>query len=283
MRIMRRRHACIALAGAAGALATGACTRGGADDGAARESLLIGAAAAMLPLTRALAQAFVREPGAPAILVERGGSLPAYIAASRGAIDLAAMTRALSDGEDDAGAHNYLIARDDIGIVAHPALPVRGLTRAQVRAVCTGEVANWRVLGGPDRPVAVYALPRGATARQSAERLVLDGAEFAVDARECADAAALVAAVAADPAGIACVDGHARAGAGAAAGAVAVLAVDGVHPARATVLSARYPHTHSFHLLLHGEPGGARSAFVRFARSAAGQAIVERLGLVAVC
>jgi phosphate transport system substrate-binding protein len=64
---------------------------------------------------------------------------------------------------------------------------------------------------------------------------------------------------------------------------MALLAVDGVDATRATVLSGRYPFTHSFHLLLHGDPGGVRADFVRFARSAAGQALVARLGLVPVC
>jgi phosphate transport system substrate-binding protein len=273
---MHRRRACIALAGA-GVLATVGCTGGGPDP--ARRSLLVGGASAMLPLARALAAGFLQGRDEPAIVVEQGGSLPAYIAASRGAIDVAAMTRTLSNDEDDAGARQYLVARDDIGVVVHPALPVRALTRAQVRAVFAGEIANWRALGGPDAPVTVYAHPRGATARRSAEYLLLDGGDVAVDARECANDAALAAAVASDPTAIAYLDGRARAN----AGQVAPVAVDGVSPTPATVLSGRYPFTHSFHLLLHGAPDGPRAEFVQFARSAAGQAIVARLGLVAVC
>ncbi|NIA55093.1 hypothetical protein HAV22_15760 [Massilia sp. TW-1] len=277
---MRRRDACIVLAGA-GVLATVACTPGHGDVRAAQESLLVGGAAAMVPLARALAQAFVQGRADVAIVVERGGSLPAYIAASRGAIDVAAMTRALSDTEDDAGARQYLIARDDIGIVVNRNQALRSLTRAQVRAAFAGEIANWRALGGPDAPLSVYAHARDATARRSAELLLLGGGALALDARECADDTALAAAVAADPTAIGYLPGHARAGAG--ADGLALLAVDGVEATCAAVLSGRYPFTHGFHLLLHGAPGGTRAEFVRFARSPAGQAIVERLGLVAVC
>lgn len=275
---MRRRDACIVLAGA-GMLATVACTPGRGAAPVEQESLLVGGAAAMVPLARALAQAFVQGRADVAIVVERGGSLPAYIAASRGAIDVAAMTRALSDTEDDAGARQYLIARDDIGIVVNRNTTLRSLTRAQVRAAFAGEIANWRALGGPDAPLTVYAHARGATARQSAEHLLLGGGALAPDARECADDAALAAAVAADPTAIGYLPGHARAG----ADGLALLAVDGVEATRATVLSGRYPFTHSFHLMLHGAPGRTRAEFVRFARSPAGQAVVERLGLVAVC
>nr|WP_315213320.1 substrate-binding domain-containing protein [uncultured Duganella sp.] len=270
---MNRRDACAVLAGA---LAGAACAPNG---GMAHRSLLISGADAMLPLVRALVQAFLRERRALDVIVERGGSLPAYIAASRRAIDVAAMTRALSDAEDGPGARQHLIARDDIGIIAHRSLPLTNLTRAQVRALLTGAIANWRVLGGPDRPVTVYAHPRGAPARQSAEQLLLDGADFSPEARELAGEAALAAAVAADPGAIGYLAGHARAG----REAVTLLSVDGVPATAATVLSGRYPYTHGFHLLLHGEPGGERDAFVRFARGGAGQALVTGFGLVAVC
>lgn len=275
---MNRRHACRVLAGA-GALAATACGRGAGSGPDAPQALLVAGAAAMLPLVRALAADFTaRGRRRPALLVEPGGSLPAYIAACRGAIDVAAMARALLDDEDDAGARHYLLARDAIGIAAHPALPLRGLTRGQVPALLTGAVANWSRLGGPDLPVTVCAPARGTAARPAAQQLLLGGAEFAVNAVECADHAALRAVLRRTPGAIGCFEG--RAGAGFAP--AGLLAVDGVAPGRATVLSGRYPYTQSFYLLLHGAPGGAREAFVRYARGAAGQAIVQRHGFIAI-
>jgi len=176
-------------------------------------------------------------------------------------------------------AHLYLVARGHIGIVTHPRLPVHGLTPAQVRALLGGGIANWRAVGGPDRQVSVVAHARGTPARCAAEQLLLDGGDFAVEARECASDAALAAAVASDPGAIGYLDG--RMGQGLPG--VSVLPIDGVDATPATVLTGRYPYTHSFHLLLYGAAGGNGAAFVRFARSAAGQAIVARLGLLPVC
>ena len=100
---MNGRRACVALAAGAGVAVAGAWTLRAAGAARTRPSLLIGGASAMLPLTTALARGFLRERAdAGGIVAEAGGSLPAYIAASRGAIDVAAMTRALSDAEDDA-------------------------------------------------------------------------------------------------------------------------------------------------------------------------------------
>jgi phosphate transport system substrate-binding protein len=274
---MNRRDFCLALAGGAGAVG---CTRTGTLPQPARQALLVSGARAMLPLARGLCDAFMAQERGLAIEVEPGGSLPAYIAARRGAIDVATMTRALRDTEDDAGARQYLVARDALGIIVHPALPVPGLTRAQVCAAFAGAVANWHTLGGPDLPVTVYAQPRGTMARQVAEQVLQDGGELAVGVRECAHDAALVASVAGDPGAIACLDGRARAAL--LNGQVAQLDVDGMRATSATILSGRYPFTHSFYLLLHGAPGGVRSDFVRFACSTAGQAIVARHGLVPV-
>jgi phosphate transport system substrate-binding protein len=268
---MNRRQACLALAAT-----TLACRPA---PPASRRTLLVSGASAMVPLVHAMAQAFTGGRPELAMLVERGGSLPAYIAASRGAIDIAAMTRALSDNEDDAGARQFLIARDALGIIVHPALPVPALTSAQVRAAFAGAIGNWRALGGPDLPVTVYAHERATMARRVAEQVLQDGGDFAVTARECASDAALLVSVAADPGAIAYIGGRTRR----AAGQVAVLAIDGVHATSPAVLSGRYPYTHSLYLLLHGMLDAASDDFVRFARSRAGQAIVASHGLVSVC
>lgn len=245
----------------------------------AQQALLISGAAAMLPLAGALADAFVAGRSDLTMLVAQGGSLPAYIAACRGAIDLAAMTRALSDSEDGAGVHHYLVARDFINVVVHPDLPMHDLTPAQAQAALAGRIRNWRALGGPDRAITVYVAPRGTLARQSAEQVLLAGGDFAVGARACASDAALLAAVATDPGAIGCIAGHA----GDDPAGMTALAIGGVRAAPATVLSGRYPCTQGFYLMLHGEPAGARGAFVQFARSAAGQAIVAGHGLLPVC
>ena len=277
---MNRRHACLAGIAAAGALA--ACRPGAPSDAPAR-SLLVSGASAMQALVQALAQAFMRSRSGPeiAVLVEPGGSLPAYIAARRGAIDVAVMTRPLAESEDQPGARQFLVARDCLRVVVARALPrtlpVAGLTQAQVHNLFDGTTANWRALGGPDLPVTVCVAPRGTPAREALEQLLLNGAACTAEAREWTGEAALLAAVAATPGAIAALSRLP----GAASGATA-LAIDAVQATDATVLSMRYPYIHNCYLLLHGTAGGAACDFVQFARSAAGQAIVARHGLVAV-
>ena len=280
---VNRRQACIALAGAATAIAGGSFAQSEVLQRrlgrGKRESLLIGSAGAMMSLNKALAREFMQRHPLLTVVIEQGGSLPAYIAASRKAIDLAAMTRALSDSEDDASAHHYLIAKGNIGIIVNHASQLTNLSQEQIRALLTGEIANWKLVGGPDRQVNVYSRTRGSTTRQYAEAILLDGSDFSSGANDLESAAALSAAVAADPYAI----GYIASKDKSANADVACLAVDGVHASRSTVLSGRYPYTHTFHLLLYGEQAGARSDFVGFARSAPGQNIVAQEGLIPVC
>ncbi|MEO7494816.1 MAG: substrate-binding domain-containing protein [Massilia sp.] len=280
---MNRRQAGIALAVGAGTVGIGALLHRLLVEAepapTGRQSLLIGGAGAMMALNTSWARAFMRSHPEIDIVIEKGGSLPAYIAASRGAIDLAAMTRSLSDAEDDASAHHFLVARGDVGIVVQRGSPLRNLGREQVRGLLTGEIGNWRQVGGPARTVKVYAHARGGIARQFAEEFLLDGSDFAPAASECDSDASLIAAVAADPDGIGAIGAREQIG----AAAVRCVEVDGVAATRATVLSGRYPYAHSFYLLLYGEQDGLRADFLAFARSAAGQEIVRQAGLVAVC
>lgn len=278
---MNRREAGLALAAGAGTAAMGMLLHRLRMKPAAqvRQSLLIGGAGAMLALNQSWARAFMQAHPAIDIVIEKGGSLPAYIAARRGAIDLAAMTRGLTDAEDDASAHHFLVAKGKVGIVVPRASPVAALSREQVQGLLTGAIGNWRQVGGPARPVKVYTHKRGGIARQFAEEFLLDGSDFAPAASECDSDADLVAALADDRDGIGAVSARDQID----AAPVRCVDVDGVRATRSTVLSGRYPYAHSFYLLLYGEADGARGEFLAFARSAAGQEIVSRAGLIPVC
>jgi phosphate transport system substrate-binding protein len=278
---MNRRQACIGFVAACAAITGGSFARREVlrRQAGRHQSLLIGGASAMQSLNQALAREFMQRHTLLTVVIESGGSLPAYIAASRGAIDLAAMTRALSDAEDDAGARHYLVAKGSIGIIVNRASPLTDLSQEQVRALLTGEATNWKLVGGPDQQVAVISRIRGSTTRQLAEQILLEGRDFAIDAHELDSAAGMAAAVAANPYAI----GYIASKDAAAQAAVAHVAVDGVPASRATVLSDRYPYAHAYYLLLYGASGGARRLFVDFARSPSGQRIVLQQGLMPVC
>jgi phosphate transport system substrate-binding protein len=242
-------------------------------------SLLIGGAGAMADLNEALGKAFAKTHAGVQVITEKGGSLQGLIAARRGAIDLAAMTRELSVDEDSPGAHSYLIARGNISIVVHPQSPLRSLTQQQVHDIFTGKLNNWKQLGGKDAPIQAISRAYGSSTRQFVERVVLKGADFATSVHEVASTKLMAERVANDLDAI----GYIASKDSADIANVRVLNIDEVAASAASILSGRYPYTDSFYLLHYGKQAGLPFEFVQFARSPAGQAIVSHQGLISVC
>jgi ABC-type phosphate transport system substrate-binding protein len=55
----------------------------------------------------------------------------------------------------------FEIARTRAAFVVHPGNPVRYVSLDDIRRILTGEIANWKALGGPDLPVRVVAVRQG--------------------------------------------------------------------------------------------------------------------------
>ncbi|NJM89703.1 MAG: solute-binding protein [Hydrococcus sp. RU_2_2] len=71
------------------------------------------------------------------------------------------------------------VAIDSIVVVVHPDLYISGLTLEQLRSIYTGQITNWREVGGPDLEIIPYSRP--ASAGDKAEffvREVLEGQPF---------------------------------------------------------------------------------------------------------
>ncbi|MBU1878941.1 MAG: PstS family phosphate ABC transporter substrate-binding protein, partial [Chloroflexi bacterium] len=51
----------------------------------------------------------------------------------------------------------FVVARDAIAVVVHPSNPVSGLTLQQISDIYTGQITNWRQVGGEDRPIVLLS------------------------------------------------------------------------------------------------------------------------------
>jgi phosphate transport system substrate-binding protein len=240
------------------------------------QPLLIAGSGTMYALNRALADAFAQLHPECDLVVEKGGSLPALIALKRGAIDIAAMEHDMTASEEESHLRNFLIARNDIGIAVNKKSPIALLSTDQIRGLLSGDIGNWKHVGGPDAAVQVISRQRGSTSRHFIEEVVLAGGDIAPEAIEVANTRQLAERVAANPHAIGYISLKDRVG----IGEVAYLAVDGVAASRETILSNRYPFTQSLYLVVLGDQPGPATEFIAFARSAAGQQIIGQQRLV---
>jgi phosphate transport system substrate-binding protein len=72
----------------------------------------------------------------------------------------------------------FELKKDVIVFVVHPSNPVSKLTPEQLRDILTGKTANWKQLGGNDKPIVVYGEGPTAGTRAMVKKLVLGGAEY---------------------------------------------------------------------------------------------------------
>ena len=231
----------------------------------------------MYDLNVALGKEFEKKYGVQ-VIVERGGSLQGLLAAKRHAIDIAAMARDLHGAEAEPQAHNHLIARDAIAVVAHAKCPVKQLRQELVRDVLTGKIDNWKTLGGPDSPIEVVMRPRDSSTSRFVSEFVLAGADLALKAHIRKTKDDVLAFIRQNPNAIGCVaTDDIRLPTD-----ILVLEIDNTPITRETVLSGRYPYSRSLYLLTFGLVRQQALDFIALAESPAGQLIVDRAGFIPV-
>ena len=104
-----------------------------------------------------LAKAYEKRTGVK-IDIQGGG-------ATRGIRDVASVTadiggscrnRIWGDAEEQ-GVTMVPVAWDALAVIVHQDNPVEDITLEDLRKVYLGEIRNWKELGGPDRPILLYA------------------------------------------------------------------------------------------------------------------------------
>lgn len=91
--------------------------------------------------------------------VTGGGSGTGIAALINGTVDIANASRKIKSEEIETALENnsdpyeIVIARDAIAIIVNLANPVDYLTLQQISAIYSGEINNWKEVGGEDRPI----------------------------------------------------------------------------------------------------------------------------------
>ncbi len=181
-------------------------------------------------------------------------------------------------GRLDGPEQEHVIALDGLAIIVHPDSPLRQLELGQVRAIFNGKTRDWSALGLPSGAIRRYARDDKSGTFDTFKSLVLLGDALSADALRFESTEELAERVAADPGAIGFVGlagvGKARALALSTADAHAML------PQALSVATEDYALSRRLFLYSSRQPSAAAGAFVEFARSAAGQAIADRIGFV---
>jgi len=91
--------------------------------------------------------------------VQAGGSSRGLADARAGLADMGMVSRALKPEEADLSS--YVLALDGITIILHKSNPVKALSNEQIVAIYTGQISNWKTVGGKDQPITVVNKAEG--------------------------------------------------------------------------------------------------------------------------
>lgn len=116
-------------------------------------------ASTIAPLISELAKAYELEHPGVRFEVQAGGSSRGIMDVRSGTAVLGMVSRDLKPDEQD--LEHALIAKDGIGMIVHKNNPVAGLSKEQVIAIYTGQITNWKDVGGADAPITVVSKAEG--------------------------------------------------------------------------------------------------------------------------
>ena len=99
------------------------------------------------------------------------GSGSGIQAVTEGRCDIGLSSRALKDDEKDSGLVETVLAYDGIAIVVSPENPVSDLDVDTIAKIYTGEITNWKDVGGDDAEIVLIGREAGSGTRDGFESI----------------------------------------------------------------------------------------------------------------
>jgi phosphate transport system substrate-binding protein len=245
----------------------------------------------LVNLALAWAERYMHDHPELRISVTGGGSGTGIASMINGTVDIANASRDMKPEEVAAAQANgispveFTVARDAIAVVVHPSNPVTGFTLGQLSDIYTGNIANWKDLGGPDRPIVllsresnsgtyVYFLENVIRRGEAKSTLLFSPETLLMPSSEGISAEVRTNPNAIGYDGLGYVTDDQK--------LVAVArdeASPHVLPSVATVNDGSYPISRPLYMYTAGEPRGRVKEFVQWVLGD-GQALVARIGFV---
>ncbi|KAA9016019.1 phosphate ABC transporter substrate-binding protein [Niallia endozanthoxylica] len=123
------------------------------------------------PLAEKIAEKF-KEKSNVKVEINQIGSSAGIQNSINGVSEIGMSSRDLEEEEKASGLVETIIAYDGIVVVAHPSNKVKNLTIEQVKAIFTGEITNWKELGGEDMEIVVVSREDGSGSRDAFQEIV---------------------------------------------------------------------------------------------------------------
>lgn len=237
---------------------------GVATDGSTSMSKVIGA----------LGEAFENDTGI-AVTYNATGSGSGIQAVEEGRCDIGLSSRNLKDEEKASGLESTVLAYDGIAIIVNPENPVADLDVETIAKIYTGEITNWKEVGGNDTEIVLIGREAGSGTRDGFESIT-DTEDKCKYRQELTSTGDVITTVASNP------DAIGYASLASVKDTTKALTVGGVAPSEKTVKDGSYVIGRPFVLVTKSDTELSKDAqkFFDYITSGAANDIISEAGAV---
>ena len=225
----------------------------------------------------ALSESFMNSNKGISVTYNPTGSGSGIQAVSEGRCDIGLSSRALKDEEKASGLKETIVALDGIAIIVSPENPVADLDVDTIAKIYTGEITNWKDVGGSDAEIVLIGREAGSGTRDGFESITgtKDACKYRQELTSTGD---VITTVSQNP------DAIGYASLAAVSDKVKTLTVGGVTPTEDTVKDGSYLIQRPFVLVTKdgAELSAAAQLFFDYATSADAAEIISKAGAVPV-
>ena len=165
-------------------------------------------------------------------------------------------------------------AIDGVALAVHPDNPVKALTTEQVRKIYSGEITDWKDVGGNPGTINLYGREDGSGTRETFTDKLFGKGELSPAVNVVNSNGSMKTAIAQDKRAMGYVGiGHLDA-------SIAGVAIDGHVPSQENAASGEYPVVRNLFMNTKGEPTGLTAAFIDYIYSEPGAKIIEKSGYI---
>jgi phosphate transport system substrate-binding protein len=237
------------------------------------KSVKVTGSTSILPFAEELGQQFNRSHTDLRVEVQGGGSTAGVLAVQNGIAEIGMCSRALKDDEAKT-LTPITIAKDGLAVVVNSGSAVKGLTKDQIRKIFSGEIKDWKEVGGKEGPIRVIVREEGSGTREAFMHLVMGKTDLAKSAMAQESTGAVKELVKGDPGAIGFIS------LGLVGTEVKALLVDGVPGTSEGVKDGKYPLWRPFLFVVKGQATAGAQQYIDYVLSDEGQKVLEKEGLV---
>jgi len=251
---------------------------------ASARDVTVSGSSTVMPLAEVAAEEFNTLQKDYVVTVSAGGTGAGILGIAERKNDIAMASREVTEDEKQRfgdSFQEFLVGQDGISLAVSDEIyqaGVKGLSRQQVRGIYSGNITNWKEVGGPDAEIYVISREEGSGTRDDFNEIVLGkrGAEMPGVNTVANGGAEVKTAIAGSDKAIGYL-GFNYLGNG-----VEGIAFNGVMPSYDNIKFDLYELHRHLYFYTFGKPTSGAQAFIDFVRGPQGQKIAAKEGFIPI-